>query len=146
MNDLKSEIRAIVEDTTFNAYICKRVWSAWSYGTMGEDDFQKFSESDVFEELVEDIEKLVAEESDGWISVDVELPKEATNLLVACEGGNVARTFFSPHWENFQDRFKKGYGRKTFGKNSRYFELCWEYGYKIMYWKYLPEAPKDCLN
>lgn len=27
-----------------DTYDCKRVWSAWSYGTMGEDDFVPVSE------------------------------------------------------------------------------------------------------
>ena len=38
--EMKERVRdAIAEAIGGDAYDCTRVWSAWSYGTMGEDDF-----------------------------------------------------------------------------------------------------------
>lgn len=37
---------AAVSDALGDAYDCDRVWSAWSYGTMGPDDFWLVRESD----------------------------------------------------------------------------------------------------
>ncbi len=38
--EMKEKVRdAIAEAIGGDAYDCTRVWSAWSYGTMGEDDF-----------------------------------------------------------------------------------------------------------
>lgn len=79
-----------------------------------------------------------------WHSVDKCLPGKAQYVLVHCEGGNVAMTFYTPHREFLRSR--KGcssYSRKVQGKNSGYFEIAHEYGYKILHWAYQPEAPKQ---
>jgi len=49
--DLK---RIIVENLKGN-YYCDRVWSAWSYGTMTEDDFSPSEESDSIDDFADDI-------------------------------------------------------------------------------------------
>ena len=39
-------------------YVCERVWSAWSYGTMSQDDFGLAREDDfIIEDIVEAIKK-----------------------------------------------------------------------------------------
>lgn len=52
---LEEKIRTIIDDQTYNAYLCGREWPAWEAGTMTKDDFTKFSDSPRFEELVSDI-------------------------------------------------------------------------------------------
>jgi len=50
MNDAKDDaIRdALAEGLSEVAYLCGRVWEAWDYGTMGEDDFAPASEDEEF--------------------------------------------------------------------------------------------------
>lgn len=43
-----------------DAYDCTRVWNAWSYGTMGEDDFVPVL--DRLEELIDEIETALIKE------------------------------------------------------------------------------------
>jgi hypothetical protein len=37
--EMREKVREAVAEAVGDAYDCTRVWSAWSYGTMGEDDF-----------------------------------------------------------------------------------------------------------
>lgn len=55
MTDLKQRIvEALTEALGEDAHDCLRVWSAWSYGTMGPDDFSPIiHDSDRMEELAE---------------------------------------------------------------------------------------------
>lgn len=39
-------VRDALADCLADTYDCTRVWSAWSYGTMGEDDFSPIAEDD----------------------------------------------------------------------------------------------------
>ena len=36
----KTEIRSEIQKSLIETYHCTRVWEAWSYGTMSEDDFE----------------------------------------------------------------------------------------------------------
>lgn len=55
MTDLKQRIvEALTEALGEDAHDCLRVWSAWSHGTMGPDDFYPIiHDSDRMEELAE---------------------------------------------------------------------------------------------
>jgi hypothetical protein len=44
--DLRQKVCDAVAEALGDAYDCMRVWSAWSYGTMGQDDFWPVAESD----------------------------------------------------------------------------------------------------
>lgn len=78
-----------------------------------------------------------------WLSVQDILPCEDNSyVLVACEGGNVAVSFYSSNRIHLK-MFGKSYSRKHQGKESGYFQLAHEYGYKITHWMLLPEAPKE---
>lgn len=45
--DLRNSVAdAIAEQCGEEVTVCTRVWEAWSYGTMGPDDFQPLSEDD----------------------------------------------------------------------------------------------------
>lgn len=47
IDKLKREaIKQAIADTLGDAYDCTRVWQAWSYGTMGPDDFVQVAEQD----------------------------------------------------------------------------------------------------
>lgn len=47
INFTREELRAAIADALEgNVYVCTRVWSAWAYGTMGEDDFRPASKDD----------------------------------------------------------------------------------------------------
>lgn len=51
---LRDNIRQAIAESLGEAYDCLRVWSAWSYGTMGPDDFSLVAEDgDRLEEIVE---------------------------------------------------------------------------------------------
>lgn len=47
-DDLKTKIRDAIASNMTSVYLCNRVWSAWRYGTMSEDDFTAAIESDQF--------------------------------------------------------------------------------------------------
>lgn len=44
--ELRQKVREAVAEALGEAYDCDRVWSAWSYGTMSQDDFWPVAESD----------------------------------------------------------------------------------------------------
>ena len=81
-----------------------------------------------------------------WISVDDRLPifqNDCGYVLVACEGGNVDRSFFNMNRKHLSELKSSGsYSRKVHGKSSGYFEASHRYGYKITHWMPLPEPPK----
>lgn len=52
---LDENIRYFLQDN----YACLRVWGAWSYGTMTEDDFRPMEEDD---DIVGDLKALIAVE------------------------------------------------------------------------------------
>jgi len=77
-----------------------------------------------------------------WIKCSDRMPDfEHGYVLVACEGGNVDKTFYSVHRESHR-RHGSSYSRKYLGKDSGFFELSHKYGYKITHWQPLPEPPK----
>lgn len=43
------------------ALVCNRVWEAWSYGTMSDDDFENASETDLPDEVAKAVLKVVFE-------------------------------------------------------------------------------------
>jgi hypothetical protein len=49
------KVRDAIAETLGEAYDCTRVWSAWSYGTMSQDDFVMVaSDEERLDELVSD--------------------------------------------------------------------------------------------
>lgn len=56
MSESDDELGRILGDT----YACTRVWAAWSYGTMGPDDFIPASECDVAQDLLAWLDAAVA--------------------------------------------------------------------------------------
>lgn len=79
-----------------------------------------------------------------WISVGDRLPNfDAGYVLVACEGGNVDKSFFCKNREYLANLKTSGsYSRKSQGKESGFFEISHSYGYRITHWMPLPDAPK----
>ena len=81
-----------------------------------------------------------------WISVEERLPdfKHGSGyVLVACDGGNVDKSFFTMNREYLSTLKTSGrYSRSRQGKQSGYFEVSHSYGYKITHWMPLPDAPK----
>lgn len=51
--ELTEQIADIISSNMYGVYHCTRVWEAWSVGTMGEDDFESYAESDSPLELAE---------------------------------------------------------------------------------------------
>lgn len=58
-------IANIVRDHLTAVYSCTRVWSAWSYGTMGQDDFVEASETELAEEIAEAIKAAMQADREG---------------------------------------------------------------------------------
>jgi hypothetical protein len=54
----KNTLADTVADNTGDTYWCKRVWSAWSYGTMTQEDFEPLGESNDF---LDDVSKSLYE-------------------------------------------------------------------------------------
>ena len=81
-----------------------------------------------------------------WISVEERLPAFEHGcgyVLVACEGGNVDKSFFNTDRNYLAEANDAGAcSRKRQGKNSGYFEISHRYGYRITHWMPLPEPPK----
>lgn len=73
-----------------------------------------------------------------WIDVNEQMPKESMSVLVHCEGGNVATTFYCSDASFFD--FSYGHNLSS-GKWSKHFALAREYGYKITHWMPLPKPP-----
>lgn len=62
-DELRQQIREAITDTIGDAYDCTRVWSAWSYGTMGQDDFVLVSEDENrIEEITEAVIRVITGE------------------------------------------------------------------------------------
>lgn len=51
----KDEIADIVRAHLTSIYCCTRVWSAWSHGTMSEEDFVPADEIEMADEIAEAI-------------------------------------------------------------------------------------------
>ena len=81
----------------------------------------------------------------NWIKCSERLPDfDAGYVLVACEGGNVDKSFFCKNREYLANLKTSGsYSRKSKGKESGFFEISHSYGYKITHWMPLPEGPEN---
>jgi len=58
----RDKLLSIIHSHIDGDFTCLRVWSAWGYGTMTEDDFESLGETERAEELTEDILKLLSKE------------------------------------------------------------------------------------
>ncbi len=47
----QEQIADVVREHLTSAYVCTRVWAAWSVGTMAEDDFEPASETDMADDI-----------------------------------------------------------------------------------------------
>ncbi len=59
MSELRDKISDILTSNLGDSYYCSRVWSAWSYGTMTEDDFEEVNESENIDDIVNEILPLI---------------------------------------------------------------------------------------
>ena len=84
-----------------------------------------------------------------WISVEDRLPDvEMGHFIVACDSGNVDKSFFIADRENARkhhscDSKHGGYSRKYSNKESCHFDIAHTSSYKITHWMPLPEPPKS---
>ena len=51
-NEMVEKFRDAITSCLTSVYVCTRVWSAWSYGTMSQDDFIEASETEFLDDLV----------------------------------------------------------------------------------------------
>lgn len=49
----KEQLIDLINDHLTSTYVCTRVWSAWGYGTMSQDDFVDARETDLAADLAE---------------------------------------------------------------------------------------------
>ena len=89
-----------------------------------------------------DIVKQHQAESD-WISVDERLPDSDCYVIVYCDGGNVTKSFFTTNREYLRLSRNSRYTRKAYGKNSGYFAISHDDGYKVTHWQPLPQPPSE---
>jgi hypothetical protein len=79
-----------------------------------------------------------------WISVDVGLPRDSSHVLVFCDGGNIAMSFFVLDRELAKSYHSgRGYSRKRSNKQSCHFDIAHNYSYKITHWMPKPPPPKS---
>ena len=84
---------------------------------------------------------IVKEHSD-WISLDERLPEDNCYVLVYCCGGNIGKSFFTYNRKYLAKR-DTFYSRKTYGKNSGYFAISHDEGYKVTHWQPLLNPPSE---
>ena len=127
----ESVIEAIAE-ALGDAYDCTRVWSAWSYGTMSQDDFSLVAEDRSRLEEIADAAMLAAAPTppvseDRWLPIAT-APKETTQMFVVVAfGAKVGATpYNSDPWCVWHQR----------GEFVR-----WPHKFSPTHWMPLPEAP-----
>ena len=79
-----------------------------------------------------------------WVDVNTERPPETGYYMVACEGGNVDKTFYCDYIPYFEGGRCSSHPptRKACGKYGKYFALAWESGYRITHWLPVPQHPE----
>lgn len=58
---MKEKIIEVLKNRLDDALFCTRVWEAWSYGTMTEDDFENISDESI-EDIANDIMDIIIKE------------------------------------------------------------------------------------
>ena len=53
INITKEQLIDLINDHLTSTYVCMRVWSAWGYGTMSQDDFVDARETDLASDLAD---------------------------------------------------------------------------------------------
>ncbi len=78
-----------------------------------------------------------------WKSILYRRPNPNTYVLVAMEGGLVCSTFYSEMEDliNKDGEFEPVWWREKYGKYSWRFKHARDYGYRVLYWMELPDAP-----
>lgn len=108
-----------------------------------KQDFEAQFVSDFW--ILEGLDKaidIVKQHSD-WISVDERLPDSDCYVIVYCDGGNVTKSFFTTDREYLRLSRNSRYTRKAYGKNSGYFAISHDDGYKVTHWQPLPQPPSE---
>jgi len=83
----RARVAELLSRDLSDSYDCKRVWSAWSYGTMGEDDFEPVA--DRIDDIVDAILALPAAPETGWRDIAA-APKDGTLVMVGAAGCGVS--------------------------------------------------------
>lgn len=65
----REELVVAIANCLDGTYYCGRVWSAWQYGTMSEDDFVPVDETDILSELADTVIDLL--EKNRKIGADI---------------------------------------------------------------------------
>jgi len=82
----------------------------------------------------------------NWINVNDERPDRSCYCIVACQGGNVASTYYSEEPEFFDHAHGRGISKQFLGQYGKHFELARRFGYKITHWMPLPVSPEVLNN
>ena len=85
----------------------------------------------------------VVKQHSDWVSVDDRLPDSDCYVIVYCDGGNVTKSFFTTDREYLRLSRNSRYTRKAYGKNSGYFAISHDDGYKVTHWQPLPQPPSE---
>jgi|GEM_PF-3156032 len=88
-NQMRESIHDAIAAALGDAYDCTRVWSAWSYGTMGEDDFSLITDdSDRMAELTDAVLAAIAA---PVAAAPVDLHAHLLHMLGAKDHGDAGR-------------------------------------------------------
>ena len=115
--DFNQELKKILT----GHYSCSRVWEAWQYGTMTQDDFSPLEED---ENIYNDIKSLFKK---WWINCSEKMPCDDEYYLVFFEWyiGTMMWSTDIDYWVDYQWERRKD-------------NVFW----KINYWMNLPDSPK----
>lgn len=85
--ELRVRLQRALQATLGDTYDCTRVWSAWGYGTMDENDFVPVLDrmDEIIDELVAQITVPTCPECQGERPVDAEHCQPCTNWLMGKE-------------------------------------------------------------
>ncbi|MCP4393173.1 MAG: hypothetical protein GY804_02745 [Alphaproteobacteria bacterium] len=92
--ELREKLKNILTSNLVDSYFCNRVWPAWSYGTMTEDDFEPVNETDNIYDIINEIEAITSvpkhetveqwverfKDMPGLISIDLLFHKDGTHI------------------------------------------------------------------
>lgn len=136
----REAVREAVTAALGEAYDCLRVWSAWSYGTMGPDDFRMVAEDDDrVNEITEAVISALTTPVAGWVSVEERLPEFGQRVLAYCPKYGQRETCF--------DRYNEGsISRRVHGDDAGYFSWSepthnWASSWNPTHWQPIPAPP-----
>ncbi len=96
-SDLREKIKQVLASQLEGSYDCRRVWGAWSVGTMRKDDFTEIgSDDDRLDEILDAVMAVIP----TWQPIE-RAPKYGDLILIKDVDGNVCSGTWNPYYFKF---------------------------------------------